>query len=136
MERVSVAVSTAEGIETREFNSGLKAGAVEKIIRERYGLRNGSLSQDQLTFTEDETLLAGNYAFDGFSRVAPPSKRAREPNGGEQVADVVAEGEKRSTYTVMDRDLVGHSSRVKGEMTQREDMLGFSFRMADPEIHC
>ena len=33
---------SAEGIERREFNSGSKAGAVEKIIRERYGLRNGS----------------------------------------------------------------------------------------------
>ena len=68
MERVSVAVSTAEGIERREFTSGSKAGAVEKIIRERYGLRNASLSQDQLTFTGDETLLAGNYVFDGFTR--------------------------------------------------------------------
>ena len=33
----------------------------------------------------------------------------------------------------MDRDLVGHASRVKGDMTQREDMLGLSFRMADPD---
>ena len=68
MERISVAVSTAEGIERREFTSGSKAGAEEKIVRERYGLRNGSLSQDRLTFTEDETLLAGNYVFDGFTR--------------------------------------------------------------------
>ena len=67
MERVSVAVSTAEGIERREFTSRSKAGAIDKIIRERYGLRNGSLSQDQLTFTEDETLIAGDYVFDnGF----------------------------------------------------------------------
>ena len=62
-----------------------------------------------------------------------PSKRSRESNAGDEVADIVAEGEKRSTYTVMDRDLVGHSSRVKGNMTQREDMLVFSFRMADPD---
>ena len=68
MERVIVAISAVEGIERREFNSGSKAGAVEKIIRERYGLRNGSLSQDQLTFTEEETLLPGNYVFDGFTR--------------------------------------------------------------------
>ena len=68
MEKVIVAVSAVEGIERREFNSTSKAGAVEKFIRERYGLRNGSLSQDQLKFTEEETLLAGNYVFDGFTR--------------------------------------------------------------------
>ena len=62
-----------------------------------------------------------------------PSKRPRESNAGDEVADIVAEGEKRYTYTVMVRDLVGHSSRVKGNMTHREDMLGLSFRMADPD---
>ena len=51
-----------------EFKSRSKSGAVEKIIRERYGLRNGSLSQGQLSFTKEETLLGGNYVFDGYTR--------------------------------------------------------------------
>jgi hypothetical protein len=61
------------------------------------------------------------------------SKRARDINDGDEAADSFAEGEKKVIYKDVDRDMVGHSSRVKGEMTQREDMLGFSFRMADPD---
>ena len=48
------------------------------------------------------------------------SKRSRETNGGDEVGENFAEGEKRVIYKVMDRDMVAYASRVKGDMTQRE----------------
>ena len=45
------------------------------------------------------------------------SKRAREVSGGDEAADGSAEGEKKLIYKVMDWDMVGHSSRVKGRLS-------------------
>ena len=56
-----------EGYPPRQFNANTKAGAIENTIRTGYGLRHGFLSQDQLSFTGEEILLAGDCVFDGFT---------------------------------------------------------------------
>ena len=61
-----------EGFPPRQFNAGVRAGAVENAIRTGHGLRNGYLSQGQLSFTDEEILQAGDYVFYGFT---PGGKR-------------------------------------------------------------